>query len=425
MVVAWIESGALNCFIFVDTHRNNPMKIKYFLITLLFSLCANANAEWFLRGTHNNWAATQMAVGGTNTMQLNNVVFAAAGNIKFDRFGDWKESYGVGGKGGTNIAVAAGAWNIKFFTDTKNWSITRAATSSSVSSSKAGSSVIGSSKASSSIVSSSKASISSTSKANSSASSIAGTKYHLRGTHNGWAEGDLFTAVAGSTTNMEICRNFLTSATITQPRFRVDPNGGWGTDAFPAADMAASGWTKIVINRSTKALVSVTKGMGSNCTLASSVSSSSKSSVSSKSAASSAKSSAKSNSSQTSSSSKSSSSVSSIGDDFRARTMYFVFVDRFANGNTNNDNGNNPKSTSIMKATGGATDWVKYWGGDIEGLISKLDYLQSLGVTAIWVTPLMDNVDTGSNGGYHGYWAKDFYEVDEHLGNWADRKSVV
>jgi len=392
------------------------MKIKYLFITLLLTLCANVQAEWFLRGTHNNWAAAQMAAGGTNTMQLTNVVFAAAGNIKFDRFGDWKESYGVGGKGGTNIAVAAGTWNIKFFTDTKNWSITRAATSSSKASSKASSTAITSSKASFSKISSSSALASSTSKTSSSASSIAGTKYHLRGTHNGWAEGDLFVAVAGSTTNMEICRNFLTTATITQPRFRVDPNGGWGADAFPAADVAASGWTKIIINRSTKTIVSTTKGMGANCTAASSVSSSSKSSVSSKS---SSKSSSSKSSIKSSSSSKSSSSASSVGDDFRARTMYFMFVDRFANGNTNNDNGNNSKATSTVKATGGATDWVKYWGGDIEGIISKLDYLQSLGVTAIWVTPLMDNVDTGSNAGYHGYWAKDFYEVDEHLGNWA------
>ena len=391
------------------------MKIPKLLVSAVFTLavnlilCASAQAEWFLRGTHNAWAASQMAVGGTNSMQLNNVVFAAAGNIKFDRFGDWKESYGVGGKGGTNIAVAAGTWNIKFFTDTKNWSITRATVSSS---SKASVSVQSSSKASSaatalSISSSSKASAAVSSSKASLASSLASVKIHLRGTQNGWAEGDLFTSVAGSTTNMEICRNFLSSATVTQPRFRVDPNGGWGADAFPAADVAASGWTKVIINRSSKTVVSVSKGLTANCAAAAS---SSKASVASSSLKSSVKS---------SSSVKASSSLSSVGDDFRARTMYFLFVDRFANGNTSNDNGNNAKSTSLLKSAGDSVEWNKYWGGDIEGLIAKLDYLQALGVTAIWITPLTDNVDTGTKGAYHGYWGKDFYEVDEHLGNWA------
>lgn len=115
------------------------MKFKYLLITLLLSLCAHADADWFLRGTQNNWGATQMVAGGTNTVQVTNVVFTSAGSIKFDRFGDWKENYGVGGKNGTNIPVAAGTWTIKFFTDTKNWSISAASISSSSSSSSSSS----------------------------------------------------------------------------------------------------------------------------------------------------------------------------------------------------------------------------------------------------------------------------------------------
>ncbi|RYZ90847.1 MAG: alpha-amylase [Proteobacteria bacterium] len=109
----------------------------------------------------------------------------------------------------------------------------------------------------------------------------------------------------------------------------------------------------------------------------------------------------------------------SLADDFRARTMYFVFLDRFANGSPDNDNGNNPALTSSLKSGGEYSDWKKYWGGDIAGLISKLDYLQSLGITAIWVTPMVDNIDAGNEGTYHGYSARDFYEVDEHLGDWA------
>ena len=70
------------------------MKHKHILLSFLLMASAGAQAEWFLRGTHNNWVATQMNAGGTNTMELTNVVFPAAGNIKFDRYGDWSENYG-------------------------------------------------------------------------------------------------------------------------------------------------------------------------------------------------------------------------------------------------------------------------------------------------------------------------------------------
>jgi len=133
------------------------MNIRYVLLSVLLFMCANAHAEWFLRGTQNGWAATQMAVGGTNTMQVSNVVFTSAGSIKFDRFGNWKENYGVGGRGGSNIPVAAGTWNIKFFTDTKNWKITAASVASS--SKKSSSSSVKSSSFASSVKSSSKSSV--------------------------------------------------------------------------------------------------------------------------------------------------------------------------------------------------------------------------------------------------------------------------
>lgn len=449
------------------------MKHKLVLLSFLLAASASAQAEWFLRGTHNSWAATQMNSAGTNTMELTNVVFSSAGSIKFDRYGDWSESYGVGGVNGTNITVGQGTWNIKFYTDTKNWNISavtppvayhlrgtfnswaegtllaRVGTtdiyescqqfvggdatggprfkvdpnggwgSDAVpvadytvaagwvkitfnSSSKAITtqqnlaancgSVTTSSSASSTSTSTSTSVSTSSSSSISSSSSLPSVQFHLRGTHNGWAEGDLFVTPAG-TNQLEICRNFSAGDASGGPRFKVDRNGGWGADAFPAADQAASGWTRIVINTSSNSLVSVTTNLSSNCN-------SSSSSVSS------------------TSSSSSSSSVA-VADDFRARTMYFVFIDRFVNGNTSNDNGTNPAATSTVKSAGSQSEWKKYWGGDIEGLISKLDYLQDLGVTAIWITPLVDNINEGSEGGYHGYWARDFYEVDEHLGSWA------
>ncbi|BDU51304.1 alpha-amylase family glycosyl hydrolase [Haliovirga abyssi] len=104
--------------------------------------------------------------------------------------------------------------------------------------------------------------------------------------------------------------------------------------------------------------------------------------------------------------------------DMRGRTIYFLMTDRFSDGDPSNNNGNNPAQYSADKS-----NWRKYFGGDIQGLINKLDYLKNMGITAVWVTPLVDNTDgvdeTYDQVGYHGYWAKDFYEVDEHLGDWA------
>jgi Domain of unknown function (DUF1929)/Starch binding domain len=108
-----------------------------------------------------------------------------------------------------------------------------------------------------------KAQINSSSNASSSVS--AATPFHLRGTQNGWAEGDLFSAVAGSTTNFQICRNFTVGDGGGGPRFKIDPNGGWGTDSFPATDVVASGWTKVVINGNTRVVLSTTTNMAVNC----------------------------------------------------------------------------------------------------------------------------------------------------------------
>lgn len=193
------------------------MKIKCLSIVFLLAICSSAQADWFLRGTHNHWGGTPMVAGGTNTVELKNVVFSAAGSVKFDRFGDWSQNYGIGGANGGNIPVAAGTWNIKFFTDTKNWNISRV------------------------------------------------EQYHLRGTHNNWVEGDLLTPVAGSTTNYEACRYFGWPSATLSPRFKVDANGGWGADAYPAVDYNVSGWTKIIVNGSERKIVSVTTKLPESC----------------------------------------------------------------------------------------------------------------------------------------------------------------
>lgn len=103
-------------------------------------------------------------------------------------------------------------------------------------------------------------------------------------------------------------------------------------------------------------------------------------------------------------------------DDVRAHTIYFIVTDRFFNSDPTNDGGRNPDSYDPLR-----TDWHKYWGGDLGGVRAKLDYLQGLGASALWLTPLFDQVDelTDAEGrghsAYHGYWAKDFRRLDEHL----------
>jgi cyclomaltodextrin glucanotransferase len=102
--------------------------------------------------------------------------------------------------------------------------------------------------------------------------------------------------------------------------------------------------------------------------------------------------------------------------DFRAETMYFVLLDRFHDGTPENNTG---KKNDLYDPT--RTDFFKYWGGDIAGLISKLDYLKGMGISAIWITPVFDQIDfaitsTGRKiAPYHGYWARDFKRIDEHL----------
>jgi cyclomaltodextrin glucanotransferase len=67
------------------------------------------------------------------------------------------------------------------------------------------------------------------------------------------------------------------------------------------------------------------------------------------------------------------------------------------------------------------------WGGSIAGIIDRLAYLSDLGASAVWVTPLMENVPNfGTVGppaygaGYHGYWVQNYYRVNAHFGSWSD-----
>ncbi len=108
--------------------------------------------------------------------------------------------------------------------------------------------------------------------------------------------------------------------------------------------------------------------------------------------------------------------------------IYFVLPDRFANGDTKNDTGG--IKGDRLKHGFDPTHKGFYQGGDLKGLTQKLDYLQSMGITAIWFAPIFKNKAVqGGKGqetaGYHGYWITDFTSVDPHFGTNAEFKTFV
>ncbi|WP_051503749.1 pullulanase, partial [Alkalibacterium sp. AK22] len=114
--------------------------------------------------------------------------------------------------------------------------------------------------------------------------------------------------------------------------------------------------------------------------------------------------------------------------DWDEEIIYFMLTDRFADGDPSNndpygmnyDQADNPRGT--------------YQGGDFKGVTENLDYLDDLGISTIWITPIVENVaydvsyadpNNGSYYGYHGYWAKDFEELNPHLGTLADFHELI
>lgn len=99
--------------------------------------------------------------------------------------------------------------------------------------------------------------------------------------------------------------------------------------------------------------------------------------------------------------------------------IYLMMPDRFANGTTENDS-----IPGLMEGVD-RSDPTKRQGGDIKGIRDHLDYIQDLGMTAIWFTPVFENNSPASYGGYHGYAATDLYRVDRRLGSNGDYKALV
>ena len=90
-----------------------------------------------------------------------------------------------------------------------------------------------------------------------------------------------------------------------------------------------------------------------------------------------------------------------------ADTMYLIMTDRFADGDVSND----PRPSERDQPRG-------WHGGDFRGIEEHLNYLQQLGVTTLWLTPVYNN--SGGTQSYHGYGATDFYSTDPHFGSLTD-----
>ncbi|WP_457965122.1 alpha-amylase family glycosyl hydrolase [Arthrobacter sp. D1-29] len=106
--------------------------------------------------------------------------------------------------------------------------------------------------------------------------------------------------------------------------------------------------------------------------------------------------------------------------------FYFVMADRFSNGNAANDDGG--LGSDPMVSGFDPTGKGFYNGGDLAGLLDKIDYIQGLGTTSIWLTPSFKNKAVqpeDKSAGYHGYWITDFTQIDPHLGTNDELKALI
>ena len=88
--------------------------------------------------------------------------------------------------------------------------------------------------------------------------------------------------------------------------------------------------------------------------------------------------------------------------------MYLIMPDRFANGDTSND------SVPQLTEKANRNDRNGRHGGDLKGIINNLDYLQNLGATTLWLTPVCEDNEPKTT--YHGYAQTDLYKIDARYG---------
>ncbi|UMY65962.1 alpha-amylase family glycosyl hydrolase [Flavobacterium sp. HJ-32-4] len=105
--------------------------------------------------------------------------------------------------------------------------------------------------------------------------------------------------------------------------------------------------------------------------------------------------------------------------------LYFVVTDRFCNGDTTND--------VNFGRTKPAAKFRGFEGGDIKGVTKKIKegYFDRLGVNALWLTPIVEQIHdgtdegTGLSYGFHGYWTRDWSALDPNFGTEADLQELV
>ena len=120
---------------------------------------------------------------------------------------------------------------------------------------------------------------------------------------------------------------------------------------------------------------------------------------------------------------------------FTQDAIYFVMTDRFVDGDPTNNHedqgGDYPTFGLPIEGENGEVAYVGYMGGDLKGVLNNAQYIADMGFTSVWLTPILDNPDEAFSGGepitfggafkdggktgYHGYWANNFYQIDEHL----------
>jgi glycosidase len=98
--------------------------------------------------------------------------------------------------------------------------------------------------------------------------------------------------------------------------------------------------------------------------------------------------------------------------------IYLITPDRFANGDPGNDVIDTMRETRLDRQH----DYARH-GGDIRGIINRLDYIKDMGFTAIWITPLLENDMESSS--YHGYAITDHYKVDPRFGSLRDYEELA
>ncbi|KAL4736807.1 glycoside hydrolase superfamily [Aspergillus similis] len=100
-------------------------------------------------------------------------------------------------------------------------------------------------------------------------------------------------------------------------------------------------------------------------------------------------------------------------DGWRSQSIYFLLTDRFAR-----TDGSTTAPCDLAQR--------RYCGGSWQGIINQLDYIQDMGFTAIWITPITEQIPevTAVGTGFHGYWQKNIYGIDTNLGTADDIRAL-